>query len=259
MSSAGFIDGLTQDDVLIFAGTHPDDETVIGPLLAYCADRCREVVVISLTRGESGHNLGKEDLTRTLAQVREKEFNTSVRKLGCTPVMLDYVNGVTRAHPGGLAVLDLQETAHKRWRTADRGSPEAIRARWTEQTGDPAEALLALLRHKQPAVVITQDLAKGFTGHPEHVAMAQVTLDAVRAYNRSAEPKAALYWAYDPKGDVERGERILTSDLSRLGGRDYLALAGECRAFYESQFSATSAHYVAMRGPAALLVRVDAD
>ena len=34
MSSAGFIDGLKQDDVLVFAGTHPDDETVIGPLLA---------------------------------------------------------------------------------------------------------------------------------------------------------------------------------------------------------------------------------
>ena len=262
MSSAGFIDGLKQDDVLIFAGAHPDDETVIGPLLAYCADRCREVVVISLTRGESGHNLSKEDLTQTLSQVREKEFKASVHKLGCTPVMLDYVNGATRAHPGGLAVLDLRETAHKRWRTVDRGSPEAIRARWTEQTGNPTEALLALFRAKRPAVVITHDLQKGFTGHPEHIAMTQVTLDAVRVYNRSAEPKATLYCAHDPEGEVQGGERILTSDLSSAGGRDYLALASQCRALYESQFgprgSDTSTSYVAMRGPAALLLRVDA-
>ena len=262
MSSAGFIDGLTQDDVLVFAGTHPDDETVIGPLLAYCADRCREVVVISLTRGESGHNLTKEDLTQTLAEVRVKEFNDSVRKLGCTPVMLDYVNGLSRAHPDGLAVLDLHKSAARRWRAAGGQDPKAARARWTEQTGDPVETLRAFLREKQPAVVITFDLEKGFSGHPEHVAMARVTLDAVRAHNRNVEPKATLYCAYDPEGAVQGGERILTSDLSRAGGRDYLALAGQCRALYESQFgprgSDTSASYVAMRGPAALLLPVDA-
>lgn len=262
MSSAAFLDRLKQDDVLVFAGTHPDDETTIGPLLAHCAERCREVVVISLTRGESGRNLNKEDRTQTLAQVRDKEFNAAVRKLGCTPVMFDYVNGTSRAHPEGLAVLDLEEEAHKRWRAAGRQDPKSIYARWTEQTGNPTETLLAFLREKQPAVVITFDLEKGFSGHPEHVAMAQVTLDAVRAYNRSVEPKLALYCAYWPSETVEGAERIHTSDLVRAGGKDYLALAAECRSLYESQFgprgSEKSAHYIGEGVQQCLLLRVDA-
>jgi LmbE family N-acetylglucosaminyl deacetylase len=263
MSPTAFLDALKPDDVILFAGTHPDDETVIGPLLAYCANRCREVVVVSLTRGESGHNLTREDLTRTLSQVREKEFTTSVRAFGGIPVMLDYVNGTSRAHPGGLAVLELQPEAHKRWRAAGRESPEEIRARWTRQTGDPVEAMLALLRANRPNVVITLDLERGFTDHPEHIAMAQVTLEALGAYNADAEPKAAFYCAYDPKGESQGGERILTSDLSRRGGKDYFSLAAECRILYESQFgprgSDDSTNYSAMRASEALLLRVDVD
>jgi LmbE family N-acetylglucosaminyl deacetylase len=263
MSAAPFLEALKPDDVILFAGTHPDDETVIGPLLAYCADRCREVVVVSLTRGEAGHNLTREDLTHTLSQVREKEFTKSVGAFGGTPVMLDYVNGLSRAHPGGLAVLDLQPGAHKRWRAAGRQFPEEIRERWTRQAGDPVEAMLALLRHTKATVVITLDLERGFTNHPEHIAMAQVTRDALRIYNRDAEPRAAFYCAYDPKGDVQEGEHILTSDLNELGGKDYFPLAAECRIIYESQFgprgSDHSKDYSGVRAAEALLQRVEID
>ena len=263
MSPSAFLDALRPDDVILFGGTHPDDETVIGPLLAYCADRCREVVVVSLTRGQSGHNLTREDLTQTLSQVREQEFRASVGAFGGTPIMLDYVNGLSRAHPGGLAVLDLRPEAHKRWRSVGPQSPDDILERWTRQTGDPVEAMLALLRANRPSAVITLDLERGFTGHPEHIAMAQVTLEAVRGYNADAEPKAALYCAFDPKGDVQEGERILTSDLSRLSGKDYSALAGECRIIYESQFgprgSDHSNDYSSKRASEALLQRVDID
>ena len=263
MSPTTFLDSLKPDDVILFAGTHPDDETVIGPLLAYCADRCREVVVVSLTRGESGHNLTREDLTQTLSHVREKEFTASVRTFGGTPVMLDYVNGTSRAHAGGLAVLDLRPEAHKRWRAAGRETPEETRARWTKQAGDPVEAMLALLRTNRPSAVLTLDLERGFTGHPEHIAMAHITREAVSAYNRDAEPKAALYCAYDPKGEDQEGERILTSDLNCLGQKDYLPIAAECRIIYESQFgprgSEDSTNYSAVRAAEALLQRVDVD
>ena len=49
-----FIGALQREDVVVFVGAHPDDETLAGPLLAYCADHCRELVVASLTKGESG-------------------------------------------------------------------------------------------------------------------------------------------------------------------------------------------------------------
>jgi len=259
--SSSFLDGLGPDDVVVFAGAHPDDETVVGALLACCADRCREVVVVSLTRGESGHNLARADLTQTLAQVREKEFNAAVRALGCTPVMFDYVNGVSRAHPQGLAVLEPHELAVKRWRAAGRQEPDAIRARWTEQTGDPVETLLALFRDKHPSVVITFELKRGFSGHPEHVAMARVTLEAVRAYNRSAGAPAALYCVYPPSESVEGAERISGDDLNRAGRKDYLAMADACKSLYESQFgprgSETSARYIAQQPKEWPLLRVD--
>ncbi|NLW49930.1 MAG: PIG-L family deacetylase [Candidatus Brocadiaceae bacterium] len=262
MGCTGFPDGLRPEDVVLFAGAHPDDETVIGPLLAYCADRCRRVVVLSLTRGESGHNLTREDMTHTLSQVREMEFRASVGAFGGLPIMLDYVNGTSRAHPGGLAVLDLRPEAHKRWRAAGRETPEQIRTRWTEQTGDPVEAVLALLRANKPSAVITLDLERGFTDHVEHIALAHITRDAVSAYNREADAKATLYYAYDPKGDVQEGEHILTSDLNRLGGKDYFAVAAECRVIYESQFgprgSQESTNYSAARSAEALLRRPDA-
>jgi len=190
------------------------------------------------------------------------EFRASVGAFGGLPIMLDYVNGTSRAHPGGLAVLDPDPQAQARWRAAVSQTPDEICARWTNQTGDPVVALLALLRHKRPSIVITLDLEGGYTGHVEHVATARATVEAVRAYNADREPKAVLYCACDWTDASKDGEHILTSDLNRLGGKDYVALAEECRAFYESQFGVRSGggggSYVTKRAPEALLLRVDA-
>ena len=142
-----FLESLRPDDVVLFAGTHADDETLSGPLLAYCADHCREVVVSCMTRGESGHNLTREDLTHTLSQVREMEFRASVGAFGGLPIMLDYVNATSRAHPGGLAILDPDPQARERWGTAVVQTLDGVLARWTSQTGSPVEALLTILRH----------------------------------------------------------------------------------------------------------------
>lgn len=143
MGGSSFVEQLRNTDVVVFVGAHPDDETLLGPLLAYCADRCRQLVVVSLTKGESGWNLGREDLTQTLAQVREKEFDAAVRALGGTAVTFDYVNGTSSAHPEGVAVLEMEEPAHRRWRAPGGRSvtPDAAYRRWTEEGGDPAARL----------------------------------------------------------------------------------------------------------------------
>ncbi len=232
------LDRFHRDAVVMFVGPHPDDETVVSPLLAFAVDRCREVFVVSLTRGEAGWNLHKEDLARTLAQVREAELRAAARVLGFTPVVLDYINGQSQAHPDGLAVLEREPEAFARWRSG--GGPgestEAVRRRWTSQAGDPLQRLVRLFREKKPTVVLTYDPDKGFTNHVEHKALAPVVLEAVREHNRSAATRAVLYYAYNPADTVPDAERIMTRSLCEAGAKDYRGIAWESRACYESQF-----------------------
>ena len=169
MATCSILDRLHEDSVVVFVGAHPDDETLVGPFLAFCADRCREVVVVSLTPGEAGWNLHKEDLTQTLAEVRRKEYADAAKVLGCTPVVFDYVNGASRAHPQGWAVLELKPAAVQRWRTQGdkEQTADSAYARWTAERGAPAERLRQLFQDKRATVVIALEPEKGFTLSPE--------------------------------------------------------------------------------------------
>ncbi len=238
MRRDSFVERLQEKDVVVFVGAHPDDETLVGPLLAYCADRCRELVVVSLTKGESGWNLAKEDLTQTLAQVRSKEFDSAVRTLGGMAVTFDYVNGTSRAHPQGLAVLDLKETAHRRWKSPSGRSQtaEAAYERWTEEDGDPAVKLAELFQEKNATFVIALDPEKGVTNHEEHITATRPVIAAVKDCNRQRGCRLSLYYVVRPSEAPEGAEHIATSDLNAAGGKDYGQIAQESKAFYVSQF-----------------------
>ncbi|HOI54316.1 MAG TPA: PIG-L family deacetylase [Phycisphaerae bacterium] len=240
MPAESILDCFRKDAVVLYVGAHPDDEHTVGPLLAFAADRCRELTVVCLTEGQSGWNLHKEDLSRTLAQVRRAEFEAAVRTLGGEPMMLDYVNGTSRAHPEGLAVHDDEETAFRRWKAIERSTRdntlEGIRERWVRQTGDPVARLAGIFRQKQPTVVLVFEPGRGYTNHPEHVAVAQVTREALGQYNRAAKAKATLYYTHNPDDDVPGAERIRTERLSEIGGRDYRKVADRSQEFYESQY-----------------------
>jgi len=233
-----FVERVGQDDVVVFVGAHPDDETLVGPLMAYCADRCRQLVVVSLTKGESGWNLAKEDLTQTLAQVRQKEFASAVATLGGTPVTFDYVNGISKAHPEGLAVLDVEETAVRRWRSAGGREPSADAAyeRWIKEDGDPAVKLAELFEEKGATLVIALEPERGVTNHQEHVAATRAVIAAVKARNGQPGRKLSLYYVVRSSEAPESAEHIATSDLSAAGGKDYGRIAHESKAFYVSQF-----------------------
>lgn len=245
MTADSILDRFQEDAVVMFVGAHPDDETTVSPLLAYAVDCCRQVFVVSLTRGESGWNLHKEDLTRTLAQVREAELRAATKVLGCTPVLFDYINSRTRAHPDGLAVLDCEKEAAVRWHSegARDTSIQAICERWVRQGGDPVARLVQLFQDKQPVAVLAFEPDKGFTNHEEHKAMAQVVLKALGEYNQSAQSaasKAALYYVHNPSDTAPGAERIMTESLNTAGGKDYSRIANESQACYESQFGTRS-------------------
>jgi LmbE family N-acetylglucosaminyl deacetylase len=233
-----FLDNVSPKAVIVFVGAHPDDETTISPLLAYCARRCREVLVISLTRGQAGSNSGREDLTRTLAEVRTAELAAAMKILGCTPVTYEYINGLSKAHPDGLAVLEPLDVALARWQAIDHNgqTPAMHYDRWTAEAGDPAERLLKLLQDKRPDVVIALEIEKGFTDHPEHVTATMAARKALALYNRQARHPAALYYAYPNDRPVDGAETLTTEQLNRLGGEDYGAIAWESWRCYESQY-----------------------
>lgn len=238
MKRDSFVGSLQEEDVVVFVGAHPDDETLVGPLLAYCADHCRELLVVSLTKGESGWNLAMEDLTQTLAQVRAKEFDWAVRTLGGTPVTFDYVNGTSRAHPQGLAVLDLKDTAHRRWRAPGGRyqTADAAYEGWTEEGGDPAAKLSELFREREASIVIALEPEKGVTNHEEHVAATRAVIAAVRDCSRQPGRTVCLYYVV-PRSEAPQGaEHIATSDLSAAGDKDYGRIAQKAKAFYVSQY-----------------------
>lgn len=262
MAAASITDCFQKNAVVVFVGAHPDDETTIGPLLAWAADRCRKVLMVSLTRGDGGWNLNREDLTRTLAEVREAEFAEAARVLGCRPVTYRYLNGASLAHPRGLAVPDSEETAWRRWQTqGDKGrTAESIYAEWTRDGGDPADRLLELFRREEATVILALEPRNGYTGHPEHVAATQATLKATKAYAQTTGAAVVMYYVWKPSEEVEGGERISSAALAAAGGKDYLRIANESWACHESQFgprgSQKSVKYIAGGVPQCLLQAV---
>jgi LmbE family N-acetylglucosaminyl deacetylase len=237
------LDHIGPESVLFFVGAHPDDETTVGALLAYAADRCRRVIVVSLTRGQSGVNLRPTDLTRTLADVRSAELDAATRVLGCEAVTFDYLDGITMAHPEGLAVAESEAAAVARWKASGVGrmKPEDHLARWTRASGDPSERLRKLFRERGATAVLTLEPGHGFTGHPEHIATAEAARRAILAYQQDTGRTVPLFHVHPPADAVEGSRLIPTEELNRRGGRDYAALAWASFACYESQYGTGAA------------------
>jgi LmbE family N-acetylglucosaminyl deacetylase len=134
---------------------HPDDESLaIGGTLARYAAEGVETYVVCATRGERGWR-GAPDLypgPDALGRIRERELRAAAAVLGATRVnFLDYIDGeLDDAHPD-----------------------EVI------------EKIVALLREVRPQVVVTFG-PDGIYGHPDHIAISQLTTAAVMA---AADPE----------------------------------------------------------------------
>ncbi len=149
---------------LLCATAHPDDEALgFGGTLARYAAEGVEVSLVVATRGERGRfgdgtkpHPGPEELGR----IREAELRGAARALGVRHVrFLDYLDG-----------------------SLDRADPVEASSR-----------LAACLRELRPQVVLTFD-PFGVYGHPDHVAISQLTAAAIV---RAAAPDPL------PKGPAE--------------------------------------------------------
>ena len=135
---------------LLCALAHPDDEAMgAGGLLARYAAEGVATHLVCATRGERGWT-GDPDAypgPAALGRVREAELRAAAAALGLRSVsFMDYLDGE----------LDRADSA------------EAIRK------------LVAAVRLVRPQVVVTFD-PTGFYGHPDHIAIAQLTTAAVVA------------------------------------------------------------------------------
>ncbi|MEP7380576.1 MAG: PIG-L family deacetylase [Gemmatimonadota bacterium] len=136
---------------------HPDDESFgVGGTLATYATHGIETYVLTATRGEHGRFFTNENRPSNaeVGRVREAELRAAARVLGVREVeVLDYVDG-----------------------KLDQADPNEAVSR-----------IVAQLRRWRPQVVITFD-PFGAYGHPDHVAISQLTTAAVCAANCAALP-----------------------------------------------------------------------
>lgn len=140
---------------------HPDDESLgMGGTLAKYADEGIETYLITATRGERGWFGAEADYPGPVAlgKIRERELRQAANMLGIREVsFLDYVDGE-------LSQADQNEVI---------------------------ASITTHLRRVQPDVVITFD-PYGAYGHPDHIAICQLTSAAVICAADATCPNADL-------------------------------------------------------------------
>lgn len=171
---------------------HPDDESLgVGPALARYAAEGVSVHLLTATRGEKGRyftNEGRPDDTE-VGRVRERELRCAAGKLGIRDVaFLDYVDGE----------LD---------------------------SVDPVGAVGAIashLRRVRPQVALTFD-PFGAYGHPDHIAISQLTTAATIAASRPGAGGAPhqvskLYYFVTDRARWDAYQAAFKALISRVDG-----------------------------------------
>lgn len=153
---------------------HPDDEVFCcgGTLAKYVAAGA-EATILTATRGEAGQIRDASVATRaTLGRVREAELRRAAACLGVQHVdLLDHVDGTLR---------------------------DVDRAALTEEVAAAIEAV-------DPDVVITFG-ADGAYGHPDHIAIGEVTTAAF--LDRPGGPRGRLFHSHFPRSRLLLLDRL---------------------------------------------------
>lgn len=155
---------MTQSLRLMCVLAHPDDESLgNGGVLAKYAAEGIETYLVTATRGERGWLGAAQDYPgpRELGQIRQAELHAAAQALGIAEVaFLDYMDG-----------------------ELDRAPVEEAIAR-----------IVGHLRRAKPHVVLTFG-PNGSYGHPDHIAISQLTTAATV---RAADPGFPDVWRLAP-------------------------------------------------------------
>lgn len=148
---------------------HPDDEFATAGLLLRAHYRGMKTHLICATRGEAGRINNFTDLsTCEKKRIRTKELEQSSKVLNLTS--LDF--------------LELGDSKGDSW-----------------HSDDSVNKLTSIIKEKNPDIVITFD-SNGYNGHPDHIAISNITLEAVKnLYTK--EDKKLYYLTPLPRSLVE--------------------------------------------------------
>lgn len=178
---------------------HPDDESLgVGGTLARYAAEGVGTYLLTATRGERGRYFGDEDRPsdREVGRVREGELRSAAAELGMREVvLLGYMDGE----------LDESDPAEATRRIADQ------------------------IRRLRPQVVLTFD-PFGAYGHPDHVAICQLTTAAVAAAaaeHGSGPPHRVekLYYFVADQDRWDAYQAAFKTLISRVDGEERRAVA----------------------------------
>ncbi len=154
---------------------HPDDEVFCaGGTMARAAEAGAEVMIVSATRGEQGQIRDPAAATRrTLGAVRERELRAAAAELGVQRVqVLAYPDGTLQRHRSSLGA-----------------------------------AIADIIRQSDPDTVITFGADGGY-GHPDHVAISELTIQAFRTQVRDHNRGQRLYHAVFPPRHTSMAEEL---------------------------------------------------
>lgn len=154
---------------------HPDDEVFCaGGTIAQAAEAGAEVMIVSATRGEQGQIRDATVATRrTLGAVRQDELCAAAAELGARHVqVLTYPDGTLQQHRSSLGA-----------------------------------AIAGIMRQFDPDTVITFGADGGY-GHPDHIAISELTTEAFGAHVRDSDRDQRLYHAVFPPRRTSMAEEL---------------------------------------------------
>ncbi len=154
---------------------HPDDEVFCaGGTMARAAEAGAEVMIVSASRGEQGQIRDPTAATRrTLGAVREGELSAAAAELGVQRVqVLAYPDGALQHHRSSLGA-----------------------------------AIAEIMRRFDPDTVISFGADGGY-GHPDHVAISELTTEAFRVLARDHNRAQRLYHAVFPSRRTSMAEEL---------------------------------------------------
>jgi LmbE family N-acetylglucosaminyl deacetylase len=199
---------------LLAVFAHPDDETVVGPLLAKYAKEGYTVHLLTLTAGQLGtapH--AKIPAGDALAAVRTKELACAAEKLGLS----------------GHTLLGFKD--------------QGFAVGWAaEPMNEAANNVREAINTLRPDVIVTWG-PDGGTGHPDHRTASNITTQAFQERSLlNAQPKKLYYVVFpdmpDAPGEMAKGRKVSAEFITtEVDGGQYIGRAYAGVQCHQSQWT----------------------